>query len=98
MICDEVHLLNLTVHPDFRRCGTARELITFLICFSRRHGAKWIDLEVRRSNSPALRIYRAFGFREKAVRRGYYPDNREDAVIMKLEFDDESNSQQTRFD
>ena len=91
IICDEVHLLNLTVHPDFRRCGMARRLIESLIQFCRRHGARRIDLEVRRSNHPALRMYRTFGFRERAVRKGYYPDNREDGIIMELEFGDESN-------
>ena len=71
MIDAEVHLLNLTVHPEFRRCGIGRELMAFLIQFSNRHGATSIGLEVRRSNRAALGLYYALGFKEKAVRKAY---------------------------
>jgi ribosomal-protein-alanine N-acetyltransferase len=50
-------------------------------------GIKRGYLEVRRSNSPAQSLYRAFGFEEVGVRRRYYPDNREDAIIMRLDLE-----------
>jgi len=89
MICDETHLLNLTIHPDSRRCGVGKKLMAFLIRFSHRHGVTWIGLEVRRSNHAALGIYRTFGFRKKSVRRAYYQDNHEDGIVMELGLDRE---------
>lgn len=89
IICDEVHLLNLAIHPTFRRCGIGKKLMAFLIYFSHRHGARWIGLEVRRSNHAALVMYRYFGFQEKMVRKAYYQDNHEDGIVMELRLDRE---------
>ena len=85
MIGAEVHLLNLTVHPEFRRCGIGKELMGFLIQLSNRHGAISIGLEVRRSNRAALSLYHAFGFKERAVRKAYYQVKGEDGILMELE-------------
>ena len=85
MIGTEIHLLNLTIHPEFQRCGIGKELMAFLIQFSNRHGAISIGLEVRRSNRAALGLYHAFGFREKAVRKTYYEVKGEDGILMELE-------------
>lgn len=89
MICDEVHLLNLAIHPDFRGCGIGGRLMRFLIHFSHDHGAKWIGLEVRRSNHKARAMYCHYGFREKDVRQAYYQNNREDGIVMECRLDRE---------
>jgi ribosomal-protein-alanine N-acetyltransferase len=84
MIADETHLLNLTIRSDFRGHGLGRRLMAFLIHFAHRHGAQWVSLEVRRSNTAALALYRRFGFQEASVRAAYYPDTQEDGIIMEL--------------
>jgi len=84
---DEVHLLNLTVAPDFQRQGWARLMMEGLFLWSRGQGARQLWLEVRVSNSRALEVYRRFGFVQMGVRKQYYPlapNRREDAVVMSL--------------
>ncbi len=85
IILDEAHLLNLAIHPSFRRSGVGRRLMAFLIHFSRRRGATWIALEVRKTNTPALALYSEFGFQQTRVRKSYYQDNHEDGIVMELE-------------
>jgi ribosomal-protein-alanine N-acetyltransferase len=85
MIRDEVHLLALSTNPEFRRCGVGKRLVSFLICFSRYHGVQWIGLEVRKSNRAALALYRSFGFRRQSVRKRYYQNPQEDALVMEWE-------------
>lgn len=85
---DEVHLLNLTVSPDHQGRGLGRLLLEALAAWSCAQGIGWLWLEVRASNSRALRLYEARGFRRVGLRRGYYPLNhqrREDAVVMSLQ-------------
>ena len=84
---DEVHLLNLTVAPEFQRQGWARVLLEALALWSRGRGAQWLWLEVRASNVRAQQIYFAHGFRQVGERQRYYPAHqgqREDAVVMSL--------------
>lgn len=84
---DEVHLLNITVAPEFQRQGWARILLDALAIWSRGQGAQWLWLEVRVSNERALRVYEAQGYRRVGQRKAYYPahhDHREDAVVMSL--------------
>ena len=84
---DEVHLLNLTVAPEFQRQGWARVLLEALALWSRGQGAQWLWLEVRASNLRAQQIYLAHGFRRVGERKRYYPADhgqREDAVVMSL--------------
>jgi ribosomal-protein-alanine N-acetyltransferase len=81
-IYDEVHILNLAVHPRYRRKSVARALLAALFEHSRGHGFKFVTLEVRRSNQGAIDLYKSFGFRVEGVRKGYYSDNLEDALIM----------------
>lgn len=82
MITNEVHILNLAIHPNFRRLGIATSLLSFGINFSMHDGAEIATLEVRKSNLPAVSLYKKFGFEVMGVRHRYYPDNHEDAVIM----------------
>ena len=81
-IMEEGHVTNLAVREDRRRGGVASALLLESISRAMREGIRFLTLEVRRSNSPALRLYRRFGFSVIGERRGYYMDNGEDALIM----------------
>ena len=80
---DVWHLMNIAVAPERRREGIASELMNGLF-EQAGEGARY-TLEVRTSNSPAIEMYRRFGFRPAGHRRRYYHDNGEDALIMWLE-------------
>jgi ribosomal-protein-alanine N-acetyltransferase len=82
LIAGEGHITNLAVHPQFRRRGVGWELLRALADFARSRGAESLTLEVRVSNSEAQRLYTKFGFIKSGIRRGYYLDNGEDALIM----------------
>jgi ribosomal-protein-alanine N-acetyltransferase len=79
---DECHILNVAVHPSFRRMGLASQLIDHLLDVCRREGILRYFLEVRVSNEGAISLYRKYGFRVCGVRRRYYADTGEDALIM----------------
>lgn len=83
---DELHLLNLTVHPESQGQGLGRALLAALCAHGREHGLRTLWLEVRESNHRARALYRHCGFAEVGRRRGYYPAavRREDAVVMSL--------------
>jgi ribosomal-protein-alanine N-acetyltransferase len=74
------HLMNVAIHPERRRRGVATELIDRLLTDAGRDAR--FTLEVRVSNVPAIQMYEGFGFRSAGVRRRYYHDNGEDALIM----------------
>ncbi|MFQ5693030.1 MAG: ribosomal protein S18-alanine N-acetyltransferase [Nitrospinota bacterium] len=82
LVVDEAHITNFTVRRDFRRRGVAEQLLQFLLDGAVRQGARQATLEVRASNEPATRLYAKFGFAPVGVRKEYYPDNREDALVM----------------
>lgn len=84
VVADEAHILNIATHPDFRRCGIAKSLLVFTLEQLKEVGAREVFLEVRRSNAPAQKMYKDFGFREIGIRKGYYGDNKEDAIVMAL--------------
>jgi ribosomal-protein-alanine N-acetyltransferase len=86
IILDECHLMNIAVSPEYRRDGVGRELLQYVVDHCRSRGAEYMFLEVRRSNRAAQALYAAFGFHRLGVRRGYYTDNKEDALILKLDF------------
>jgi ribosomal-protein-alanine N-acetyltransferase len=81
VIGDEVHILNLAVHPDARRGGTGRALVEHVVEDATANGAASVTLEVRHDNAAALGLYRSLGFSETGLRRNYYGAG-EDAVIM----------------
>jgi ribosomal-protein-alanine N-acetyltransferase len=85
LVHDEVHVLNLAAHPVVRRSGVGRRLMIEVLEQGRRHGATLATLEVRRSNSPALGLYKGLGFRAIGTRPNYYVDEGEDAVVMTLD-------------
>ncbi|OTA40644.1 MAG: ribosomal-protein-alanine N-acetyltransferase RimI, partial [Symbiobacterium thermophilum] len=78
------HVTNIAVHPEFRGQGIGERLMRELIRIARRRGAVRMTLEVRVGNAPARALYRKLGFVTEpgAVRRGYYTDTGEDAIIM----------------
>jgi ribosomal-protein-alanine N-acetyltransferase len=84
-VADELHILNLAVHPDFRRRGHASTLVRHMLEVARQHQTRVVSLEVRASNRSAQSLYRKFGFREMGMRPKYYADNGENAVLMDLE-------------
>jgi ribosomal-protein-alanine N-acetyltransferase len=82
IVYDELHINSLAVDPDRRRQGIARALLHHVMTDASSHGAASATLEVRASNEPARRLYEALGFRVEGVRRDYYRDPREDALIL----------------
>ncbi len=80
----EAHILNIAVHPDYRRMGLGTHLMQFFIDFSRRTKVKTLTLDVRSSNHPAIEMYRKLGFQKVGLRPHYYADNHEEALIMAL--------------
>lgn len=81
---DSAELESLAVSPAWRRRGVARELSNELLTWARHHGATQAFLEVRLSNGSAQSLYRSLGFQESGIRRGYYQDPPEDALVMTL--------------
>lgn len=81
-IVDEGHITNVAVHPDFRRKGIGEALITVLLSHTREKGIVSHTLEVRASNDAAISLYLKFGFEPAGLRKNYYEDNGEDAIIM----------------
>lgn len=85
-VTDEVHLLNVAVHPDCRGQGLGRTLLEAVLEEGRAVGSRSVFLEVRAGNVVARRLYRHLGFRELGVRRGYYGPG-QDAIVMELRLD-----------
>lgn len=82
LVVGEAHVTNVAVHPGFRKKGIGELLMRSLMTIARESGAKMMTLEVRKSNYIAQNLYTKLGFEPIGIRRGYYTDNNEDAVIM----------------
>ena len=82
LILDEGHITNVAVHPEFRRKHIASAMMQVFIGESEARGINSITLEVRAGNVPAIGLYEGFGFAVEGIRKRYYPDNHEDALIM----------------
>lgn len=83
-VFDEGHITNIAVRPEYQRQGVASQILKNFLEFAQEYEMSFLTLEVRRSNHPAIELYRKFGFEEAGMRKEYYEDNREDAVIMTL--------------
>jgi [ribosomal protein S18]-alanine N-acetyltransferase len=86
-VADEIHLHNIAVRRELRRCGIASRLLSRVIGDGRPEGARLVTLEVRRSNLAAQKLYERFGLTVRGVRRGYYTDTGEDALIMSADLE-----------
>ena len=85
-VMDETDMMNVAVHPDYRKQGIATSLIVGLVEELRKRGSHSLTLEVRASNDPAIRLYRLLDFQEVGLRKNYYRNPREDALILRKEF------------
>ena len=79
---DAWHVMNVAVASSFRRRGVATALLERLFEVTATDARRGYTLEVRVSNTDAIRLYEKLGFERRGIRRGYYTDNREDALIM----------------
>jgi ribosomal-protein-alanine N-acetyltransferase len=79
---DAWHVMNVAVDPDYQRRGIATRLLERLFELTDEDDGRGYTLEVRVSNREAIRLYEKLGFERHGIRRGYYTDNREDALIM----------------
>ena len=84
LLVDEAHIATIATHPDHRRQGIARNLLTYALRYMSREGAVTSFLEVRESNMPAQEMYREFGYEAVGLRKKYYKDTGEDAILMTL--------------
>ncbi|AAK80784.1 ribosomal-protein-alanine N-acetyltransferase [Clostridium acetobutylicum] len=82
LIIDEGHITNIAVHPEFRGMGIGNKILEELIKLCEKRNIPSMTLEVRISNTIAQNLYKKFGFKEAGVRKKYYGDNDEDALIM----------------
>ena len=79
---DAWHVMNVAVAPEYRRRGIATTLLERAFEVTAADPRRGYTLEVRMSNTDAIRLYERLGFEHRGIRRGYYTDNREDALIM----------------
>ncbi len=82
LILDEGHITNIAVHPEYRGIGAGNLLLEGLIEICKSESINSLTLEVRKSNIVAQNLYKKYGFVEEGLRKEYYGDNKEDAIIM----------------
>ncbi len=85
VMADEAHITTIATAREYRRQGIGELLLQAVIDLATHLRARLVTLEVRASNRPAQALYTKYGFKEVGLRRGYYTDNREDAIIMTTE-------------
>lgn len=83
-ISGEGHITNIAVHPGFRRLGIGSCILDEFLKYAKKERLFLLTLEVRKTNISAKDLYKKFGFKTAGIRKGYYQDNGEDAVIMTL--------------
>ena len=84
LVIDEAHITTVAVDPSFKRQGIGQRLVVELLVRSKEKGMACSTLEVRAGNKPAILLYEKLGFVVAASRKSYYPDNKEDAIVMWL--------------
>ena len=85
-VMDESDMMNVAVHPDYRKQGIATALILGLVEELRKRGSRSLTLEVRASNENAISVYSKLDFQEVGRRKNYYRNPREDALILRKEW------------
>ena len=86
-VLDETDMMNIAVHPDFRRKGIAAALISELVGQLKERGSHILRLEVRESNAPAIALYESLGFAQLGLRKNYYRNPKENALILGKEWE-----------
>ena len=86
-VMDESDMMNVAVHPDYRKQGVATGLIVGLVEELHKKGSRCLTLEVRASNAPAISLYEKLGFLQAGLRKNYYHNPKEDALILRKEWD-----------
>ena len=86
-VMDETDMMNVAVHPDFRRRGLGEQLVMQLVARLKENGSHCLLLEVRASNAPAIGLYEKLGFAQIGRRKNYYRNPREDALILRKEWE-----------
>ena len=81
-VLNEGHITNVAVHPEFRHQGIGDQLVSELLSLCEKENIDLVTLEVRKSNQNAIRLYEKHGFVAEGIRKAYYQDNKEDAIIM----------------
>ena len=84
-VLDEGQILNVATHPDYRRRGLGRKIMETVIGYAREKGITFITLEVRESNSAAIKLYESFGFYQVGRLKNYYDSPKEDGLILKCD-------------
>ena len=82
ILADEGEIQRIAVDPAFRRRGAGRKLMEAMAALGRMKGVREVALEVRESNEGARKLYESYGFKQEAVRKEYYHNPTEDAIIM----------------
>lgn len=90
-VTDEMHILNVAVHPEMRQQGYGLAILAHLDSVAREHQAKRIILEVGRRNQEARRLYRKWGYHTIGFRKNYYCDIGDDAFVMEKRLDNPLN-------
>ena len=86
-VLGETDMMNIAVHPDYRRQGIAENLVSTLVEALREKGNHSLMLEVRVSNKPARTLYEKLGFQQVGLRKNYYRNPKEDACILRKEWE-----------
>jgi ribosomal-protein-alanine N-acetyltransferase len=84
LIVDELHIATIATHPDFRGQGIGKKILLHALRAAQEEGVVKSFLEVRAGNEIAQKMYREFGYEEDGIRKEYYKDNAEDAILMTL--------------
>lgn len=86
-VLDEADMMNVAVSPDSRQKGVGQELVTSLVERLKANAVRCLTLEVRASNEPAKSLYQKLGFQQVGRRPNYYRNPREDALILRKEWE-----------
>ena len=86
-VMEETDMMNIAVHPDCRKQGIATGLIVGLVGALKQQGSHSLTLEVRVSNAPAIALYEKLGFLQVGLRKNYYRNPKEDALILRKEWE-----------
>jgi len=84
IVLDESHITNIAIHPNYRKQGMGSSLLEAFLKYCKSQGCIAYTLEVRNSNKAARTLYEKYNFKQEGVRKGYYEDTKEDAIIMWL--------------